>query len=160
MWPYDIHPPHVINVATLPSESQNTENVILQRDVTKENCIRCHSFIKVDQGHHALNLLIRGVIQQCVYETKIHNIDNLRKPLKQTWFDFAQNITDSAIDQRRDHLRSCVCACWWWILWTHVHLYDSLECFMKLAAVLLGNSWPSSHESNTLCTRLLSDSSY
>jgi len=110
MWPYDIHPPHVINVATLPSESQNTENVILQRDVTKENCIRCHSFIKVDQGHHALNLLIRGVIQQCVYETKIHNIDNLRKPLKQTWFDFAQNITDSAIDQRRDHLRSCVCA--------------------------------------------------
>ena len=109
MWRYDSHPPHLINVATLPSESQNTENVILQRDVTKENCIRCHSFIKVDQGHHALNLLIRGVIQQCVYETKIHNIDNLRKPLKQTWFDFAQNITDSAIDKRHDHLRSCVC---------------------------------------------------
>jgi len=34
-------PPHVINVATLPCESQNTENVILQRDITKGNCIRC-----------------------------------------------------------------------------------------------------------------------
>jgi len=27
-----IHPPHLINVAKLPCESQNTENVILQWD--------------------------------------------------------------------------------------------------------------------------------
>jgi len=39
------HPPHLINVATLPCGSQNTENVILQWDMY-------HGFIKVDQGHH------------------------------------------------------------------------------------------------------------
>jgi len=33
--------PHLINVATPPCASQNTENVILQPDITKENCIRC-----------------------------------------------------------------------------------------------------------------------
>jgi len=38
---YELHPPHLINVATLPCESQNTENVILQREITKENCIKC-----------------------------------------------------------------------------------------------------------------------
>ena len=36
---YELHPPHLINVATLPCESENTKNV--QRDITKENCIRC-----------------------------------------------------------------------------------------------------------------------
>jgi len=41
MWQYEFHPPHLINVATLPCESQNTENVILQWDIIKDNCIRC-----------------------------------------------------------------------------------------------------------------------
>jgi len=87
MWRYDLRPPHLISVATLPCESQNTKNVILQQDITKENWIRCHdSFIKIDQGHQALNLLIWGVIQQCMYETKIHDIDNLQKRLMQIWF--------------------------------------------------------------------------
>jgi len=69
------------------------------------------SFIKVDQGHHVLNLLIWGVIEQCVYETKIHDIDDLRKRLMQTWIDLVQAITNAANDQWRDHLRSCVCVC-------------------------------------------------
>jgi len=43
-----------------------------------------------------------------MYETKIHDIDNLRKRLIETWFDFDQDITDSAIDQWLYHLRSCV----------------------------------------------------
>ena len=46
---YELHPPHLISVAT-PCESQNTENVISLRDITKENCIRCIIFIIVDQG--------------------------------------------------------------------------------------------------------------
>ena len=55
-----------------------------------------------------LKCTYQGVIQQCVYETKIHDIDDLRKRLMQTWFDFDQDITDAAIDQGRDHLRSRV----------------------------------------------------
>ena len=38
------------------------------------------------------------------YETKIHDIDDLRKRLMQTWSDFDQEIIDAEID----HLRSCV----------------------------------------------------
>jgi len=58
-----------------------------------------------------LNLLIWGVVQQqCVYETKIHDIDDLQKRLMLIWFDFDQDIIDTAIDQWRHYLRSCVCA--------------------------------------------------
>jgi len=38
---HELYPPHLINVATLPCESQNIENVILQQEITKENCIKC-----------------------------------------------------------------------------------------------------------------------
>jgi len=46
---YELHPPHLINLVTLPCESQSNENVILQRDIAKENCI---TFVKVDQDNH------------------------------------------------------------------------------------------------------------
>ena len=36
-----LHPPHLINVATVPCEIQNTENVILQWEFSKGNCIKC-----------------------------------------------------------------------------------------------------------------------
>ena len=47
-------------------------------------------------------------MQQCVYETKICDIDDLQKRLMQTWFDFERNIIEAAIDQWRNPLRSCV----------------------------------------------------
>jgi len=31
---YELHPPHLISVATLPCERQNAENVTLQWDIT------------------------------------------------------------------------------------------------------------------------------
>ena len=36
----ELHPPYLINVATLLCENQNTENAIVQRDITKENCTK------------------------------------------------------------------------------------------------------------------------
>jgi len=52
----------------------------------------CHSFIKVNQGHIPYIYLF-GVL--CVYEIKIHDIDNLRlrKCLVQSWFDFDLRLT-------------------------------------------------------------------
>jgi len=47
-------------------------------------------------------------MQQCVYKTKLCVICDLQKRLTQTWVDFEQNVIDAAIDQWRDHLRSCV----------------------------------------------------
>jgi len=44
----------------------------------------------------ALNLLISDVIQQCVHETKINDIDDLPKRLMQIWFDFDQEIISDA----------------------------------------------------------------
>jgi len=69
-----------------------------------------HSFIKVGEGHHALNLLICGVIQQRVYET-IHDVDDLRKRLIQIWFEFDQDVVDAVIDEWHDRVR--LCECWW-----------------------------------------------
>ena len=45
-------------------------------------------------------------MQQCVYETKIHDIDDLRKRLMQNYFHL--DIIDAATDHWRDRLRSCV----------------------------------------------------
>ena len=49
-------------------------------------------------------MLILGVVQQFMYETKIHDIDDLWKHVMQTWSDFDQDIIDTAIDQQRGHL--------------------------------------------------------
>jgi len=51
---------------------------------------------------------IWGVMQQCMYQTKICDICDLQKRFTQTWVDFEQNIIEAAINQWRDHLRSRV----------------------------------------------------
>ena len=53
-------------------------------------------------------MLIWGVVQQCAYETKIRDIDDLRKHLMQTWFDFEQDVIGAAIGQWCEHQRTCV----------------------------------------------------
>jgi len=45
-----------------------------------------------------------GVMQPFMYETKIHDIDDLQKCLKQTCLD----VIEAAIDQWINNLRSCV----------------------------------------------------
>jgi len=63
----ELHPPHVLNVATLPNlpcKIRNTENVILQRDITNDSCIICIIASSNRPGSScALNLLIWGVMQ-------------------------------------------------------------------------------------------------
>jgi len=51
---------------------------------------------------------IWGVMQQCMYGTKICDIYDLQKCLTQTWVDFEQNVIKDAIDKWRDSLRSCI----------------------------------------------------
>jgi len=100
VWRYELHPPHLISVATLPCESQNTGNVILQRDITKENCIRWSQLHGSGPGSsRALNLFISDFVQQCVHGIKIHDFEDLWKRLMQIWFDSDQDIIDTAIDQ-------------------------------------------------------------
>jgi len=42
---------------------------------------------------------IWGVMQQCVYRTKICDICDLQKCLTRTWVDFEQNVIEAANDQ-------------------------------------------------------------
>jgi len=51
MWRYELHSSHQVNVATLPSESQSTENVE-NEDYERKLHQMYDSLIKVDQGHH------------------------------------------------------------------------------------------------------------
>jgi len=43
-----------------------------------------------------------------MYKTRIHDTDDLRKCLMQTWSDCEQDIINAAIDQWSDRLRSYV----------------------------------------------------
>jgi len=54
---------------------------------------------------HLLTWGVNRVIQQCVYITKVHKVDELRKRTTQAWFDF-EGIIDNAVDQWRDYLVS------------------------------------------------------
>jgi len=71
-------------------------------------------------------------MQQSVYETKFHDIGDLRKRLMKTCFDFDGNIIDAGVTVW-DHVCMLVVD----ILNTcsdmNVRLYDSPEHFMKLS---------------------------
>ena len=110
---YELHPSHIITVATVPCESQNTEKY----NTAKYNITvgyyqrKLHRMYRITSSKWTADYKIWGVMQQCVYETKICDIHNPQKRLMQTWFDFEQNVTEAATVKRRNHLRSCVC--WW-----------------------------------------------
>jgi len=107
-WQYELHPihaPHLINVATLPCESQNTENVILQLDITKENCIIC---IIASSKWTRVIMCLTFTYLGCYTAKRVWNKDSWhRRPAKMLdpnlfwlWPEHHQFW--------HDHLRSCV----------------------------------------------------
>ena len=51
---------------------------------------------------------IWSVIQQCVYETRVHDIDELRQHLLHVWCNLEQWLIDNAVDQWPTCLHACV----------------------------------------------------
>ena len=51
---------------------------------------------------------IWAVMQCCVYQRKIHNIDELKQRLTEVWCGLEQSTVDMAIDQWHKKLRACV----------------------------------------------------
>jgi hypothetical protein len=47
-------------------------------------------------------------MQQRVYQTRIHDIDELRQRLITVWCGLEQRVVDDAIDQWRSRLSACV----------------------------------------------------
>ena len=51
---------------------------------------------------------IWSVVQQREYQSRVHDVDELKQHLQQVWRDVDQSITDNAIDEWRKRLRACV----------------------------------------------------
>jgi len=51
---------------------------------------------------------IWGKIQQCVYCTKLQDVNDLMQHLIDLWAGVEQNITDDAIDQWHRRLHACI----------------------------------------------------
>lgn len=55
-----------------------------------------------------IDYTIWGIMQQRVYETRVHNIDELKQRLLDVWSGLQQNIVDLAVSEWRKRLRACV----------------------------------------------------
>jgi len=132
MWQYELHPLHLINVATLPCVSQNAKNIILQWDITKENCMY-HNFIKVDQGHRVPYIYLFGVLySKACMKQRFMTLTTCKNALCK----LVLTLT-GASSMLHDHLRSRVHAGgghFKRMLWPECLfvLYDSPEHFIKL----------------------------
>jgi len=51
---------------------------------------------------------IWGVMQQHVYQTKVQDVNDLKRRLINVWADMQQSVIDDAIDQWRKRLHACV----------------------------------------------------
>jgi len=51
---------------------------------------------------------IWGIIQEQVYQSWVHSIDELKQRLLRVWHGMDQSIIDRAVDEWRLHLRACV----------------------------------------------------
>ena len=47
-------------------------------------------------------------MQQRVYQTKVQNVNDLRRRLINVWADMQQSVIDDVIDQWRKRLHACV----------------------------------------------------
>ena len=47
-------------------------------------------------------------MQQRVYQTKVQNVNDLKRRLINVWADMQQSVIDDAIDQWRKRLPACV----------------------------------------------------
>jgi len=127
MWQYELHPPYLINVAILPCESRNRKNVILQCDITKENCIK-HIVYASQNG--PVDYKIWGVAQQC-NERRL-DISDLQKMLDANlgwlWTERHRGCNWPVVQQSE-----IMYACWWWTLWTHPAklLFISIMWFIR-----------------------------
>ena len=55
-----------------------------------------------------VDYVIWSVIQQRMYKTRVHDIDELRQRLLHVWCSLEQSLIDDAVDQWMTCLRACV----------------------------------------------------
>jgi len=120
-WQYELHPPHLNNVAALPCESQNTENVILQWDITKENCIRCLIASKWTRVVMFVKFTYLGCYTAMCVKQRFVTLTTCEKFANLLWLQPGHHWQ---CDWPVVWPSEIICACWWWTLWIH----DLTEC--------------------------------
>ena len=100
---YELHPPHLINVATLPCENKKRKcNITAGNDQRKLHQMY-HSFIKVDQGHHVPEIYLYGCYTAKLAWSKDSWHRRSAKTLDanlfrmQTCFNFDRNIINAGV---------------------------------------------------------------
>jgi len=107
LWRYELQTPHLISVPTLPCESQNTENVTLQWDITKENCIRC---IIASSKWTSVIMCLKFTYTGCYTAKRALKKDSsYRRPAKTLYANLFW-IWPEHHQRWRNHLKSCVYA--------------------------------------------------
>jgi len=134
MWQYELHPPRLINIATLPCESRNTENVILQWKITKENCIKCIIALSKWANVTCLKFTYLG----CCTAMLVWNSDSwYRQPAKTLDANLVWLWTghyrcyDWAVERSSETMCVLVANTLNTCCEMNVHLYHSSEHFMK-----------------------------
>ena len=115
MWQYELHPRHLINVATLPCESQNTEKCYITAGYHQRKLHPMyHSFIKVDQGYHVPYIYLSGVLysKACTKQRFMTSTtcENAWCKLVLTW---------TGTTSMQAWPSEIMCACWLWTSWMH-----------------------------------------
>ena len=108
MWRYELHPPHLITVATLPTtlckskhRKCNSTTGYYQRKLHQ----MYHSVIKVDQGHHVPEIYL----YVCYTAKRAWNKDSWhQRPAKTLDANLLFWLWPEHHRCWRDHLRSCV----------------------------------------------------
>ena len=116
-WRHKFYRPYLTGVATLPYESLNTQNLILQRNITKENCIIISS-----------SKWTRVMCLKFSYLGMLYTAMRVRN--KDSWHRWpAITLGENLVWQWTGHYQRCdwpltwpseiTSACWWWTFWIH-----------------------------------------
>ena len=66
------------------------------------------SYLLIIHDLSPVDYKIWSVIQQQVYQSWVHNVDDLKQCLVHVWYGIDQTIVDNATDEWRGRPRACV----------------------------------------------------
>jgi len=111
MWRYELRPPHLINVAIVPCESQNTEKC--------NNTVgKLHQMYRIASSKWTCRLWNLGYCAVMRVRNKAlwHQWPAKMLNVNSVWFS---TECYQGCDCQVARPSEIMCACWWWTLWTH-----------------------------------------
>jgi len=90
----------------------NCNDLLLNQEGAPDTHTHTHKTVKLwppnSTDLNPVDYKIWGVMQQCVYQKPVRNVDELKQRLIEAWTGIQQSVIDQAIDQWRDCLNMCV----------------------------------------------------